>query len=178
MSPPSFSYRQVRQRIAVVLCMVVLLSGFLIPPPVHAGFSFIRHVLIRITLPTVVMVWVRAHQSDLHEVITQADIDSQVDIPGSDYTVKGIVIANHYASQVQCTVDTLALNLVNGSDSITVNLDGTIGGTNISTAPFVPTFTNKIASINISGDIDESTVNPTDAPGTYSGTFTITATII
>ncbi len=125
-----------------------------------------------------VEVFVDDSTSDLHENLTNADLTSTVDVAGDDYQIDGYVFKNNLSANVQCQLSTLQLQLVNGSDDITVNLAGSIGGTAVSTSAFSPTFTGNQATIDMQGDIDESTASVTDAPGTYSGSFTITATII
>lgn len=135
-------------------------------------------VTLRATVPSVVIVRVSGERSTLSVNVNPNVVDSASNASSRDFAISGNVIVNNPDANVQCTVSTTELKLANGSDEITVRMAGTIGGQNISTRNFTPRFSSRQAAIDITGDLDESTVTSAKAPGTYSGTFTITASLI
>jgi methionine-rich copper-binding protein CopC len=135
-------------------------------------------VTLTATLPSVITVRVDNATSILTHTINPNSIDAASNTVAADFQIRGDVIVNSPSANVQCSLNALNLNLSNGTDTITANLTGTIGGVPVSTTPFRPTFTAKRAAIMINGDIVDTTVTSAKAPGNYSGTLTITATLL
>lgn len=135
-------------------------------------------VTLTASVPSVVIVRVNAGTSTLSYTLNPNLIDSSSNVSSQDFAIRGNVIVNSPSANVQCSLSSTTLSLVNGSDTLTTRLTGTIGGTNISTSGFTPTFSSRQAAIVINGDLDESTATSAKAPGTYSGTVTITASLI
>lgn len=135
-------------------------------------------VTLSATVPSVIFVNVSPTLSVLSATVDPSRIDSPSNIVSTDFQIRGNVVVNKANANVQCTVNTLNLALANGTDTINTILSGTIGGTTINTSGFSPAFTNRQAAIVINGDLNESTVTSLKAPGTYSGTLTITATVL
>ena len=164
----------------------VLTAGLFLTQPMYAqvvnsgpsATSSNSRVTLTATVPSVVYVNVVEGQSTLSKALDISVIDSPANIASTDFSIKGEVLFNSPTTSIQCTVSAVDLALTNGTDTINTKLSGTIGGVGISTSGFSPIFTNKKASINISGDIDESTVTSQKAPGAYTGTVTITATVL
>ena len=135
-------------------------------------------VTLSASIPSIVLVNVDQGLSVLNMSVDPNLIGSSKNVVSSDFTVKGAVVANNTNAQVQCSVSTLKLILTNNRDTITANLKGTIGGVPISTSGFSPIFSSRKADISITGDLDESTVTLEKQPGNYSGTLTITASLL
>ena len=165
---------------------VIAVIGFCSQNPVFAQVvnstpgtsSATSQVTLTASVPSIILVQVNSGSSTLSASVSPALIGSASNVTSQDFRIVGNVIANSASAAPHCTLSATTLTLVNGSDSITVNLTGTIGGTNISTNSFTPTMTSKSAAINITGDLDESTVTTAKAPGNYTGTLTITASLI
>ncbi len=167
--------------VAIVLAIGVLATGHAQAQVVNSGpsaTSSTSQVTMKATVPSIVFVKVNEGTSTLTKSINPNLVDSSSNVASTDFQIRGDVLVNSPSANVQCTLSTLSLSLANGSDTITTALSGTIGGTSVSTSAFTPTFTNKKASIVINGDIDESTVTSEKAPGDYTGTLTISATLI
>ncbi len=165
----------------LVSALVLLLAMAWVPSTVLAGQgsnSASENATLKAAIPAMVMVWVNPNTSQLHHDVAQENIGQTNNTVAKDYKIKGFVLSNSSSSLVQCTVDKVIVPLENNGDTINVRLRGRIGSTKISTTPFFPTFINNRANISIRGDLDETTITNQHSPGLYSGTFTITATII
>lgn len=172
------------QKQLLLIAVLVVLSffnavGFAKPErDEDSGSSSSSQVTLTAVLPSVVVVKVDNEKSNLSKTLEAALIDSNSNKVSQDFSIFGDVLANDNKANVQCTVSTTKLQLVNGKSAITVNLSGNIGGAEISEKAMTPKFSNKKASISISGDIDDTTVTSSLDPGSYSGTLTITATLL
>lgn len=163
----------------------ILLLSFSIAVPSYAQIvnsgasstSSNSQVTLTATVPTVVIVKVDTALSKLSTSISPNVIDSTSNPSGQDFIVNGSIISNNSSANIQTTLSDVALKLVNGTSTITVNLSGTIGGKTISKTAFSPNFVNRSASIQIIGDLDETTVTSKNDPGNYTGSLTITATV-
>lgn len=166
------------------MILTLLLTGFLNnswAQVVNSGAnsaSSNSQITMSATVPKVIVVQVNSGTSILSKAISANTIDASSNTVAQDFQIRGTVTVNDATANVQCTLNTTALNLSNSGSNIKVNLSGTIGGTNISTSAFTPVFSSKQASININGDIDDTTVTSSLNPGSYTGTLTITATLI
>jgi hypothetical protein len=165
---------------------VIALVGFMSQAPASAqvvnsgagSSSSNSQVTLTASIPSVVIVKVDQGSSTLSSSINPSLIDSETDASSQDFSVQGNVLVNDPSANVQCTVSDTVLTLENGKDTLTVNLSGTIGGATISEKGFTPKFSSRQAAIKIVGDLDETTVTSEKAPGSYTGTFTITASLL
>lgn len=119
--------------------------------------------------------------STLSYRISTADIASATNIPSINYRIIGTIERQDNSSDGDLTyvsLSSLTLSLRNGSSVIPVRISGVIGGTPASTTPTRVYYNNKTASINLTGDLDESAIPASAAAGTYSGSLTITANLL
>lgn len=142
----------------------------------NSGSSSSARVDVSAVIPAAVLF----RMSDVGSVysISRELIPRKSNIPTRDLVVNGNLISNLPSANVQCSLSSTTLSLINGNSSILVNLGGTIGGTRVSTRGFTPVFRNRAAPISITGDLDESSLSDTKPLGTYSGTFTINAALL
>lgn len=144
---------------------------------VYSKTSSSAQVTLTATIPTLVKVDVKQADSLLSHEVAYSDIDAATNEVHEDFKIFGDVLVNKASASVQCQLSALSLDLANGTDKITTNFTGTIGGTAVSTSNFAPTFSAKKAAIVIKGDVDETTITSADEPGSYTGVLTITATL-
>lgn len=111
-------------------------------------------------------------------------------LPTEDYKINGGIFTNcsptvcNGSSGLMVEVAPLVVSMINGTSEVKVHLRGYIGGKAISTTAqavalqeldLVPTLP-WVSTIQIIGDIDETSVGINDRPGEYFGSFTIKAT--
>jgi len=142
--------------------------------------GFLIGVLPQAQAVDTVEVNVSAVTSTLGATALATQVGTGVNTPSSDYRIRGDVIIsdNSIANRIYISVDTLQVSLVNVGSPVLVDITGTIGGVAVTTTPTLVTFTGTLANIDLTGDIDESTLTFTTQPGVYQGSITITATLI
>ena len=177
-----FNFRRSKKNVYVASAFFLVMFTWLpsFAQVVNSGASSTSansQITMTATIPTIVIVKVDPILSKLSTIIRPNVIDSGVNVSSTDFTINGAVTSNSATANIQTKVSSLSLQLAYGTSNITLNMRGTIGGKAISTTAFTPIFTNKSASIQIIGDLDETTITSQKTPGNYTGSLIITATV-
>lgn len=133
-------------------------------------------------LAQTVNVSVNQASSTLAYTVTLTDLQRGTNVSSTNYRIRGnITISNNSLNnKVYVSVNSTRLALTNAASGNTmmVNIGGTIGNLVPSTTANRITFSNRSATIDIQGDLDESTLSLTTNSGSYSGKLIITAVIL
>jgi hypothetical protein len=119
-----------------------------------------------------------AASSTLSYTVQPSEMARASNLPTVNYQINGNITLIFIITAPPCrvSVSPMVVNLQNGSSTIPVYIGGTIGG-----VPPSSTFTSIPAGsngINLTGDLDESALLMSKPAGTYTGSFTITATLL
>lgn len=116
--------------------------------------------------------------SKLSYNVTAQDL-SGVNKPNSDnFHITGTLNTNtgSQTGPVHAFLDKAIVTMTKGSSQFTVNISGTFGTQPASTSPVSVTLSSRSAPFDLTGDLNETSLNMSVVPGVYTGTLTITAT--
>jgi hypothetical protein len=119
--------------------------------------------------------------STLSYTVSTPDLGKAINLASINYRIKGSIsgIGLGTVPATYVSVSPLNVPLINGAASLIVKIGGTIGGVSPSATPVsVPLTLTTPATIDLTGDLDESGITMSKPAGAYTGSFTITAAFL